>query len=358
MDNKTVEKIITDFIKKTAAEKKQFMKRQLDIMARYTTPEIVEAIKDMHEVEAAEDESSVDEVTHDESAQVYNVLISDGSRYEVGATDEGAGKIEDFLLLCECQDDEDTKGKCPMCGGNGDIDDDTECPMCEGMGTCPTCGGEGIISLRDAEASHEHGAQPEDEPLSGEKELMEDVENWEKPNKKLAKFIASYLYELDKLYYANYKQYQEYYREFFNTEAFDYPHMIFPNYFSPYMDEFTEEEDGKLYGTVEVGGENLLLTVGEKDDTYVIEALEVECSMSATSPELHEDTYLECNCADNTADGNPNESCEVCHGTGVVTCPICLGMGWIPIAPVALSADDINDPERYKKGVSDLYDVD
>ncbi len=359
MDKDNAKQIIDEFLKKTAGEKRQFMKRQLEIIARYATPEIVEAIKTMHEAELAEDIDTAEDVTVDKDAQVFTVITSDGSRYEIGMADEGKGRIEDVLLPCDCQDDEETLGKCPMCGGDAVVDQEgTECPMCEGSGTCPTCGGEGLISLRDAEAGHDHGMEPEGEPLSSAKELMEGLDDWEEPNKDLAKFIAGYLFDLDKLYYENYKQYQEFYRTYFNDDAFDYPHIIFPNYFTPYLDEFTKEEDDKFYGTVEIGGENLLLTVGETDDGFAIEAMEVECSMSNTSPDLHDETYLECNCSESTSDGKPEAECEVCHGTGVVTCPLCLGVGWIPIAPTALTAEDINDPERYRKGVADYYDVD
>ncbi len=359
MDKNTVNEQLSTFLRTVHAEKKSFLLGQLKIMKRFCTEPVVQAIEHMHRDLLEQDPPGIEKIKHDKEVDLFTVFTKEGLQYEVTSTEGGTVTIEDILLPCDCAEMDTGRGNCPMCGGDGSLDEEEAvCPMCDGEGVCPNCEGEGILSVRDMEAAHDHDFGPEEEPLASPEELLKELTEWENPHKELAGFLADYLFSLDKIYYSNYKKFQEIYRNFFNTEGFDYPHMLFPTYLPAFVGEFSQEEDGNFYGTVEMGGEELLLTVAPRKEGFEIVAVEVECAMYDNAIELHGDSYLECECVETTADSKPDPECEACFGTGAIVCPICLGLGWIPLAPKSLSPEDIDNPERYRAGVTDLYDLD
>jgi hypothetical protein len=356
MDKTIVKEFINKFVIQVDEKRKVFTKKQLEILKGVATTDIVEAIERIHDNVLKAKVAKIDKIKHDKELGEYTVFLEDGFRYIV--VGEEKPSIDDILLPCECSDDAETLGKCPMCMDQGIIDEDgTECPMCEGEGSCHVCDGEGVIRLSVGMEESSHMHQEEDEkPLSDKHQLFTESEE-EFDNEDVAKFVSEYLFNLDNLYYQNFTDFNEIYKDFFDPETLDYPEILFPAYFTPFMDNFTKETDGKYYGVVELGGDSLLLTIEEKDGKFTIVKMETDCTMADSAPELHADEAVQCECVVNSVNGAPDKDCENCHATGVIVCPICLGTEWIELAPNTLHPEDIEDPKRYKNGVKELYDI-
>ncbi len=278
----------------------------------------------------------------------------------------GAWKISDVELPCNCamEEDSESAGKCMMCEGSGKTGEE-KCTACSGSGVCVECDGSLKVSLARTLAKN-----PQDH---GDCDDPEHNHEMEKPFSKLEDFIAEYLtgslspltkgvaafvWEMDTVYRKYCDDMRGLYEGFFATAEIAYPHILFPTYERPFMampDPNPEDGNSEVHN-VAMAEEEFLMTVQLAGGKIRINEIQVPCEWEMHPVFQPHDEPIACECMDD--EGEPDEDCPSCKGTGMVVCPICLGLGWMEIAPNPITDDIIEDPERYRQLVPALYDMD
>ncbi len=365
-------KIIQNYLDQLTKTGLTLGKSKLKVFEKYASPEVFEVLKSFN-LDASDDaDRPVPEALEAARGENGSIRVpsSGGETYlmkEIG----GEWRIADIELPCNCAVDEDSPGagKCFVCGGSGK-DGDEECAVCKGTGVCVECNGKLVVSLAQTmarhEEEHEHGEESEsdghthepDEPYESIGEFMKDCLGDEKPSA-ITKGVASFVWEMDGVYRAYCDGMQGLYEKYFDTDAIPYPDILFPLYERPVMSEpdpNPEEATSEVH-EVAVAEEEFLLTANAAGKgKVVITELQVPCEWESHPGLQPHDEPLPCDCMDEK--GVPDESCRACHGTGIVVCPICLGMGWMEIAPNPVTDEIIEDVERYRTLVPELYDID
>lgn len=296
------------------------------------------------------------------------VPASGGETYFMKEID-GAWKIADVELPCNCamEEDSETAGKCMMCEGTGKSGDE-KCTGCNGSGVCAECDGQLRVSLVKtlakatcedgdcADPDHQHDSSPDVPFESLEAFSAEFLKGEVTP---LTRAVAAFVWEMDGVYRKYCDDMRALYDEFFATAELTYPHILFPVYEKPFMampDPNPEDGSGEIHN-VNMAEEEFLLTVQSAGQGKIrITEIQVPCEWEMHPVFQPHDEPMPCECMDDA--GEPDEDCPSCKGTGLVVCPICLGLGWMEIAPNPVTDDLIEDPERYRQLVPALYDMD
>ncbi len=272
----------------------------------------------------------------------------------------GKWKIVDIELPCDCSGHEDIDpGDCPVCQGSGKLGDDG-CEECEGGGKCRECTGLGMVSLGKALAAHPHDHGGEDEnahvPFADLDAFM--AEYLDDSATELTRAVAGFGWELDRVFFKYCEDMKALYEEYFSTADIRYPEILFPMYVRPMMsmpDEDMEDDKAEVHN-LQVAEDEFLLTVQDAGSGRIrITEVQVPCELEAHPLFQPHDEPVPCNCME--SDGVPEEDCLACKGTGIIVCPICLGMGWMEIAPDPLTTDEMEDSERYRQIVPALYEM-
>lgn len=279
----------------------------------------------------------------------------------------GSWKISDVELPCNCamEEDSDAAGKCMMCEGSGKTGDET-CTACSGNGVCVECEGSLKVSLaktleknpreHDGCEDPEHHHETETPFKSIEAFIAEYLTGNVTP---LSRSVAAFVWEMDTVYRKYCDDMRGLYTDFFASAEIVYPHILFPTYERPFMampDPNPEDGNSEVHN-VSMAEEEFLLTVQSAGAGKIrITEIQVPCEWEMHPVFQPHDEPMPCECMDE--EGLPDEDCPSCKGTGMVVCPICLGMGWMEIAPNPITDDIIEDSERYRQLVPALYDMD
>jgi hypothetical protein len=175
----------------------------------------------------------------------------------------------------------------------------------------------------------------------------------------LSRSVAAFVWEMDTVYRKYCDDMRGLYTDFFASAEIVYPHILFPTYERPFMampDPNPEDGNSEVHN-VSMAEEEFLLTVQSAGAGKIrITEIQVPCEWEMHPVFQPHDEPMPCECMDE--EGVPDEDCPSCKGTGMVVCPICLGMGWMEIAPNPITDDIIEDSERYRQLVPALYDMD
>lgn len=362
-------KIIQSYLEQLTRTGLNLGKSKLKVFQKYASPEVFEVLKTFNldassDAERPEPEALEPQVGED---GVIRVPAAGGETYLMQNVN-GKWLIADIELPCNCAVDEESPGagKCFVCGGSGKDGDDV-CSVCGGSGVCVECNGTLKVSLvqtmarheeehhQEADAEDDHSHEP-DEPYASMDEFLKSCTS-EKPSA-ITKGVASFAWELDGVYRAYCDGMRQLYDTYFDTSKIPYPDILFPVYERPVMaepDPNPEEANSEVH-EIRVAEEEFLLTANLVKGKTVVVELQVPCEWESHPGLQPHDEPQPCDCMDDK--GVPEENCPACHGTGIVVCPICLGMGWMEIAPNPVTDEIIEDVERYRTLVPELYDLD
>lgn len=365
----TCKKIIQNYLDTLTQTGLSLGKSKLKVFQKYASKEVFEVLQTFN-LDASEDPDrpvpeALDPQTFDDGS--IRVPAAGGEIYLMQEVD-GNWRIIDIELPCNCAVDEESPGdgKCFVCGGTGNDNEET-CTVCGGSGVCVECNGKLTVSLVQTMSRHEeeheesgdsnHTHEP-DEPYESMDAFLKACMGDEQPSA-ITRSVAHFVWDMDEVYRAYCDGMRKLYQTYFDTNHVPYPDILFPVYERPMMstpDPDPEDPNSEVH-EVQMAEEEFLLTaqlVG-KGKIQIVE-LQVPCEWE-THPGLQpHDEPMPCNCMDDK--GVPEENCSACHGTGIVVCPICLGMGWMEIAPNPVTDEIIEDVERYRALVPELYDID
>ncbi|MBU1218500.1 hypothetical protein KKF34_05200 [Myxococcota bacterium] len=331
---------VKEFLSKHATSLSSFMKGRTAALKPYCNNEVLKSLeKTMTETLGEQNP----EITGEETLEDRILVTTASGEIYVLAESAMSYRIVDVKLPCECTTIEGMTGKCIVCDGDGEIDG-SQCPACDGSSACGTCRGSGVISISEIMAEDPIDDELE-EPVMNADELMPELEN--EDGEKLNRKMAELLYKLDAASYTHFMELRELYNDYFDKEVMGWPIVIFPWYERSFMDEFTLEEDDNYYGVYELAGGELLVTLTKDGSDWTISRMEAPCNFMETNPQFHGDEAIACGCEETTKSGKPDPECTECFGTGLIFCPLCLGSGWVEVAPKPLRPEDLENADRY-----------